>query len=454
MDDLQQLASGFGDALRAVGNEFTSIWLIVQLGLIALAGVIGTLVAAVLRRRVDVVSLSMGWPPLLRLVMRLLLANIGTIIFVILLVIMHRGMLSLTWPSRSYLLGVAASLATAWVVIALVAGMIRNQFVYRLVSVSAWALAALSILGLLQPTTEALDSVAVVVGGLRITPLLAIKTTVLMMLTLWAANAARDFLDKRVQSSTDLTPSIQVLIGKLIRLLFISFAILIVLSTVGIDLSALALFSGAVGVGLGFGLQKIVSNLVSGIILLADKSIKPGDVISVGDHFGRVGNMGARYTSVDTRDGREYLIPNEDFITQRVANWSYSSDLVRLSVKFNTTYDSDPRQVQEAAVTAARSIERVAKKPAPSCMLSAFGASALEFELWLWITDPAAGVANVKSDVLLALWDTLDKQGARIAKPGPAHVIYELAREDEPQPPSDEPDGPVPPDAGKLPFRG
>jgi small-conductance mechanosensitive channel len=335
----------------------------------------------------------------------------------------------MTWPSRSYLLGVAASLATAWVVIALVAGMIRNQFVYRLVAVSAWTLAALSILGLLQPTTEALDSIAVVIGGLRITPLLAIKTTVLLMFTLWAANAASDFLDKRVQSSTDLTPSIQVLIGKLIRLLLISFAILIVLSTVGIDLSALALFSGAVGVGLGFGLQKIVSNLVSGIILLADKSIKPGDVISVGDHFGRVGNMGARYTSVDTRDGREYLIPNEDFITQRVANWTYSSDLVRLFVKFNTTYDSDPRQAQAAAVEAAFSIERVLKKPVPQCMLTEFGTTSIEFELWFWIKDPAVGVTNVKSDVLLALWDTLAKNGVNIPKPGPARVIYEMAND-------------------------
>jgi small-conductance mechanosensitive channel len=429
MDDFQQLATGIGDAFKALGNEFTSVWLIVQLGLILLAGAIGTLVTTVLRRRLDIVSLTMGWPPLLRLLTRLLVANIGTVFFVVLVVVTHRVMLSMTWPSRSYLLGVAASLATAWVVIALVAGMIRNQFVYRLVAVSAWTLAALSILGLLQPTTEALDSIAVVIGGLRITPLLAIKTTVLLMFTLWAANAASDFLDKRVQSSTDLTPSIQVLIGKLIRLLLITFAILIVLSTVGIDLSALALFSGAVGVGLGFGLQKIVSNLVSGIILLADKSIKPGDVISVGDHFGRVGNMGARYTSVDTRDGREYLIPNEDFITQRVANWTYSSDLVRLFVKFNTTYDSDPRQAQAAAVEAAFSIERVLKKPVPQCMLTEFGTTSIEFELWFWIKDPAVGVTNVKSDVLLALWDTLAKNGVNIPKPGPARVIYEMAND-------------------------
>jgi small-conductance mechanosensitive channel len=427
MDGVQQFGDIFATFLTNLRQELVSPWLAIQLVVILLAAGIAKLVATWFRRHVDALELGMGWPPYARLLMRLLLANIGTIFFVIMVVVTHRVMLTLTWPSRSYLLGVAASLATAWVVIALVAGMIRNQFVYRLVAALAWSVAALSILGLLKPTTEALDSIAVVIGGLRITPLLAIKTTVLLMFTLWAANAASDFLDKRVQSSTDLTPSIQVLIGKLIRLLLISFAILIVLSTVGIDLSALALFSGAVGVGLGFGLQKIVSNLVSGIILLADKSIKPGDVISVGDHFGRVGNMGARYTSVDTRDGREYLIPNEDFITQRVANWTYSSDLVRLFVKFNTTYDSDPRQAQAAAVEAALSIERVLKKPVPQCMLTEFGATSIEFELWFWIKDPAAGVTNVKSDVLLALWDTLANNGVSIPKPGPARVIYELA---------------------------
>ena len=123
-----------------------------------------------------------------------------------------------------------------------------------------------------------------------------------------------------------------------------TLAIIIVLSSVGIDLSVLAVFTGAVGVGLGFGLQKIVSNLVSGIILLADKSIKPGDVISVGEQFGWVTHMGARYTAVDTQDGREFLIPNEDFVTQRVVNWSYSNDLMRLEVKFGASYSQRPAQ--------------------------------------------------------------------------------------------------------------
>ena len=449
MDGVQQFKEVFDTFLLNLRQELVSPWLGIQLVIILAAAGAGKLIATLIRRRVDVMTLSMGWPPFVRLLMRLLLANIGIIIFLLVLAIVHQVMLSLTWPSRSYLLGVASSLATAWVVIALVAGLIRNPFVYRLVAVSAWAIAALSILGLLQPTMAALDSVGIVVGGLRVTLLLAIKTSVLLLLTLWAANAAGDFIEKRVQSQADLTPSIQVLIGKLIRLFLITFAILIALSTVGIDFSALAFFSGAVGVGIGFGLQKIVSNLVSGIILLADKSIKPGDVISVGDHFGRVGNMGARYTSVDTRDGREYLIPNEDFITQRVANWTYSSDLVRLFVKFNTTYDSDPRKAQAAAVDAALSVERVLRKPAPACMLSEFGTISIEFELWFWIKDPAAGVVNVKSDVLLALWDTLAAQGVNIPKPGPARVIYELAREDKAKDANDPALG-----ASKSPFPG
>jgi small-conductance mechanosensitive channel len=451
MDGVQQFTGTVSGALHALAQELTSSRLLIQLGLILLAAVIGTIAASLIRSRVDLAAPGARWPHVVQKLARLLADNLATIVFILVLDVMRAVMISITWPSASYLIGVAASLATAWVIIALITGLIRNQFVYRLVAISAWTIAALSILGFLDPTIKALDSVGIMLGGLRVTPLLVIKTSVLLLLTLWATNAVADFLDRWLQTSTDLTPSIQVLMSKLIRLVLIAFAIVIVLSTVGIDLSALAFFSGAIGVGVGFGLQKIVSNLVSGIILLADKSIKPGDVISVGDHFGRVGNMGARYTSVDTRDGREYLIPNEDFITQRVANWTYSSDLVRLFVKFSTTYDSDPRKAQDAAVQAALSVERVLKKPAPQCMLTAFGATSIEYELWFWIRDPAAGVVNVKSDVLLALWDTLAGQGVSIPKPGPSRVIYELAREDEPDGPKDQGDAPPPP---KAPFPG
>jgi len=450
MDSLQSVIASLSGTLNNLIAELSSFWLLVQFGILLTAGAIGALSGTTIRRRVDLDALSAGWPPVIKLLARAFLDCIGTVVFIALTFTMHSVMLSLTWPSRSYLLGVAVSLATAWVVIALLAGLIRNQFVHRVVSVAAWTVAALDILGLRAAVRAELDAYAVVFGGLRISLLLVIKAAVLLLIALWIANAVSDFMDRRVKAANDLTPSVQVLISKVIRILLIAFAIITVLSSVGIDLSALAFFSGAIGVGIGFGLQKIVSNFVSGIILLADKSIKPGDVISVGEHFGRVGIMGARYTSVDTRDGREYLIPNEDFITQRVANWSYSSELVRLSVTFNTTYDSDPRKAQAAAVEAAMRVDRVLQKPTPQCMLTAFGATSIQYEMWFWIRDPAAGIVNVQSDVLLALWDSLAREGVKIPKPGPARVIYELAREDEPDPPRDQDDAAAP----KSPFPG
>ena len=247
----------------------------------------------------------------------------------------------------------------------------------------------------------------------------------LLLVALWAATATSNFLDRRVQHATGLTPSIQVLLGKLIRIGVMTAAIVIVLSAAGIDLSVLAVFTGAIGVGVGLGMQKIVSNFVSGIILLADKSIKPGDVISVGEHFGWVGNMGARYTSVDLKDGRELLVPNEDLVTQRVINWSYSSDLMRLEVKFSATYDSDLHKTREAAVAAATSVDPVMKNPPPICHLTGYGAGAIEYVLWFWIKDASAGPTSVRSAVMLALWDTFKREGVKLPIPGPAHIVID-----------------------------
>jgi small-conductance mechanosensitive channel len=418
MGSFADFAGDLGEALRGFAYELASIWLLIQLGLILLAGIVGTLVARVVKHRLDLPTLSRDWPLFLRIFARLLAENLGTIVFILLLAVARSALLAATAiPARSYLLGVAASLATAWVVIALLAGMIQNQFVTRVVAISAWTLAALSILGLLTPTMSALDAVGVVVGGLRITPLLVIKTSILLLLTLWAATTLSDFLERRVHTAADLTPSIQVLLAKVIRLLLITFAILIVLSTVGIDFSALAFFSGAIGVGLGFGLQKIVSNLVSGIILLADKSIKPGDVISVGDQFGWVTTMGARYTSVSTRDGREYLVPNEDFITQKVVNWSYSNQDIQVEVKFGVSYACDPHRVSELGIAAAKDVPRVLTNPEPVCHLTKFGDSSLDFCLRFWISDPGNGITNIRSTVMLNLWDAFKRDGIEIPYP-------------------------------------
>ena len=186
-------------------------------------------------------------------------------------------------------------------------------------------------------------------GGLRLTPLLVIKAGALLIIALWLTNIASNFAESRINSPTDLTPSVQVLLVKIIRIGLLVIAIVIALGAVGIDLSALAVFSGAVGVGIGIGLQKIVANFISGLILLADKSVKPGDLVTIGDNTGRISAMKTRYISVAAGDGREFLIPNEDLVTQKVVNWTYTDKNTLVKIAFGTNYDADPRLVCKLA---------------------------------------------------------------------------------------------------------
>jgi small-conductance mechanosensitive channel len=428
-DGLQDTLNALVTTLRVtLRTELSSIWLPIQFVAIALAALAAWAAATAIRRRFDLVSATMGWPSYLRILVRALVDNFGVLAFMVIISVTRTAIRTWATHPRTYILGIAGDLATAWVVIALVASLIRNPFVNRLVSVTAWSIAALSILGLLDDTVSALDARAIVIGGIRVTLLLVLKTAVLLTVALWAATATGNFLDRRVQHVGGLTPSIQVLVAKLIRIGVVTVAILIVLSAVGIDLSVLAVFTGAIGVGIGLGMQKIVSNFVSGIILLADKSIKPGDVITVGEHFGWVANMGARYTSVDMKDGRELLVPNEDLITQRVINWTYSSDLMRLEVKFSTTYDSDLHKTRAVAVQAAQSVEQVLKVPPPVCHLTGYGASAIEYVLWFWIKDAATGPTGTRSAVMIALWDTFGREGIKLPIPGATRVIVEQAK--------------------------
>src|SRR6266516_3977322 len=417
MNDFAQIVSGLGDAARAIGAEVASVWVLIQLALLLLAAAAAPMIGALVRKRADLVALTMGWPAFLRLFARAIAANIGMIAFVAIVALMQVGMLALAPQAGGSLLGAAEKLGAAWVVINLIAGLVRNRLIFRVLAVSAWTIAALSILGLLGPVGDALDSVAVSIGGLRVSPLLVLKTAALLVLAVRAASALSNFLERRVHGASDLTPSFQVLIGKLARLTLMTIAILIVVKSTGIDLSALAIFTGALGVGVGFGLQKIVSNFVSGIILLVDKSIKPGDVITVGESYGWVNAMNTRCIAVITRDGREVLIPNEDLVTQRVVNWSYTKEEIRLDVPFGVDVASDPHQVRRVAVEAAAAAPRVLAEPAPVCHFVAFGSKSLDFMLRFWIDDPVAGITNVRGLVLLALWDAFKREGIEIPSP-------------------------------------
>jgi small-conductance mechanosensitive channel len=414
--DLHGIIDLLHNAGRSVGAEVTSPWLYLQLGLILTGGGIAFAIRATIRSRVEMASLAMGWPAPLRLFTRVLVGSAPTAAFALLMVFTRLVMLSSTWPSRSYLISVAANLAFAWLVIVLFTSVIRNTFIVRLVSVSAWLVAALSIVGQLGPTIDMLDSVSVVLGDLRFTPLLLIKLALLLIIALWLTNIASNFVESRITQSADLTPSIQVLLIKMIRLALMIFAVAVAMSAVGINLSALAIFSGAAGVGIGFGLQKIVANFISGIILLADKSVKPGDLVTIGDSSGRISAMKTRYISVAAGDGREFLIPNEDLVTQKVTNWTYTDRNTLVKVNFGTNYDADPRLVCKLASDVAAEGKRTLKGKPPNCILTEFAEAGMKFSLTFWIADPD-GMDNVKSDVMLALWEAFKREGIRVPYP-------------------------------------
>ena len=413
---LHEIIDSLHTAARSIGAEVTSPWLYLQLGLILTAAGIALAAAAVIRSRTDMTSLAMGWPAPFRLFIRVLVGSAPSAAFALLILLARVVMLASTWPSRSYLLSVAANLAFAWLIIRLFTSVIRNPFFVRLVSVSAWLVAALSILGQLGPTIDALDSVSIVLGGLRLTPLLLIKLGVLLIVALWLTNILSNFVESRITQSADLTPSIQVLLIKMIRLALMIFAVALALSAVGINLSALAIFSGAAGVGIGFGLQKIVANFISGIILLADKSVKPGDLVTIGDSSGRISAMKTRYISVAAGDGREFLIPNEDLVTQKVTNWTYTDRNTLVKVNFGTNYDADPRLVCKLAIDVAAGAKRALKGKPPNCILIEFAEAGMKFSLTFWIADPD-GMDNVKSEVMLSLWDAFKREGIQVPYP-------------------------------------
>ncbi len=317
-------------------------------------------------------------------------------------------------------------LLVAWIIIRTALQFIDNRAIRNFFALSIWAVAALSIFGVLDETTTALDSIGMNVGEFRLSALVIIKGILSIFTLLYIAIFTSTFVERRVYKINGLTRSSQVLITKIIRITLIVFALLIGITSAGIDLSLFAVFSGAIGLGIGFGLQKVVSNLFSGFLLLMDQSIKPGDVLELeSGTFGWVQHMGARYTEIVTRDNKSFLVPNEDFITQRVVNWSHGNTLIRLEVKFGVHYKHNPREVKEIVEKISLDSIRVCSDPAPVCHLAEFGDSSLNFKFRFWIKDAEKGITNIRGEVMLALWDAFKEQGIEFTYPYRELIITE-----------------------------
>lgn len=395
----------------------------VQAGLIAAASMMSFIAHRAMRPRAEGYVIARPLLPALNRIARATVGLIGVAIFLVLILIAIQ-VLDEVYPTLgSDLLSTALSLATAWAIIRLSASLVSNRQRARIFAWAVWFIAALNIVGLLAPLMRALDSVGIPLGTNRLTLLAVINGGLLFAALLWGAFFIAGVIKQRLHAATTLTPRTQVLVSKVVIFTLVVLAGTITLSSIGVNLAALAVFAGALGVGIGIGLQHQVSNIISGLFLLLDKSIKPGDVIEVGDSFGWVSEMSARYVGVVTRDNKELLIPNDTFVMNQVVNWSHSDRSVRFDVVFGVSYDSDPHRIRELATAAARGASRVSVKPKPVCHLTAFGDSSLDFVLRFWILDPENGVTNVKGEILLALWDAFKENEINI--PYPHRVIID-----------------------------
>jgi len=314
------------------------------------------------------------------------------------------------------------SLFLAWVIIRLLTSQMKNRTLAKFVSVIIWSIAALDIVHVLIPVLTLLNSIDLAIGGVNLTALSIIQGGLILVLFFWLAKKISVFFEHWIKTVQNVTPSVQVLLHKLLSITLFTLVIVGVLYYLGINLTAFAVFSGGIGLGIGFGLQKVFANLISGLIILADKSIKPGDVIQLGDTYGWINFLGGRYISVVTRDGTEHLIPNEDLITNQVINWSFTNKLLRLKIPIGIGYDSHIPQAMELMLEAAAEVPRVLTDPKPACLLMGFGDNSVNFQLRLWIRDPENGITNIKSQVLLGVWERFQAHGIEL--PFPQRVLH------------------------------
>ncbi len=388
---------------------------LVELALVAAAALLAWRLSRPLGARLQQKAAQQGRSAFLQRLWRTLATNTFPLVWLVLQVglLLAAPMLGI----REQTLTLTTNLLAAWAVVNLATIVVANAAWARTVAVLAWSVAALNILGVLDAVLVALDGVEFTLGSLNLSLLTLLQAVLTLMVLFWGARVAAQYAESRLRGAQNMSPSMQVLASKLISIGLLVVAVVASLSVVGIDLTALTVLGGAIGVGLGFGLQKIFANLVSGFILLMEKSIKPGDVIEVAGYYGRVESLGARYVSVYTRDGIEHLIPNEDLIVNRVENWSYSQDLLRLRKTVGIHYRSDVRKAIELCLEAAAETPRILSDPRPVCLLRDFGESSVDLEMRFWINDPMNGRANVTSDLLLRIWDRFHAHGIEIPYP-------------------------------------
>jgi len=331
-------------------------------------------------------------------------------------------------------LRVAFDLALLLLAVRFAALYIRSIFWVRVFYCTCAVVITLRIFGLWDPTVQLLASMTIDLGAIRFSVWGMIKA-ITVFIVLWAAgSAANRFFAHWLSSSAHLTYSDRVLIQRTFNAAMAAIVILVSLHAAGIHMAAIAFTGGVAGIAIGMGLQKLGSNFVSGIHLLLAKPIRQGDVIVLNDTFsgaryGWVTRIGMMYVHMATRDGTEHLVPNEAFVTQRIENLSYSDKRVRLRIPFGIAYKSDLKKALALALDAARATDRVLKAPEPSCIVTDFGDSNVMFQILVWVEDPREGLGRVRSNLLLAIWESFHNNGIEFAYPQrDVHIFNSIAK--------------------------
>jgi len=391
-----------------------------QLGVLVLAAV----VASLINQRLQALLAPQARVPGLRHVAIRSLQRLLWPLSMLLLVILGRAVLA-HYTLHVILLDVAVPIFLALAVVRLCVYVLRKAFTVNpllkssenALALLVWAVVILYLLGWLPGVLQGLDSMAMQLGDTRISVLDVLQLLVVVAIAFTLAIWLSEVINRSMHSTAGISPSMQVGISKFSRFALITVAFLFALNAVGINLSSLAIFGGALGVGLGVGLQRIASNFISGFILVFDRSIKPGDVVTVGQNFGWVQELRSRYVVLRNRQGVDTLIPNENLITSEVVNWSFVDRNVRVTIPVQISYDDDPEQAMTLMLTCAYASPRVLHEPEPTVRFLAFGDNGLNLELRVWIEDPENGFGAVKSDLNLAIWKAFKAAGITIPYP-------------------------------------
>lgn len=287
----------------------------------------------------------------------------------------------------------------------------------KYIAATIWVAYVLYVVGVLPEVLEALDSISFNAGPIHISVLTVIQGVLSVGITLLLAMWIGRLLEQRLMAATLMDMNLRVVLVKLMRSLLVVLAVLASLAMVGIDLTVLSVFGGALGVGLGFGLQKIASNYVSGFIILLDRSVKLGDVIAVDNRQGVINKLTSRYVVLKAPDGTESLVPNETLITSTVVNNSYYERSIWIGLPVQIAYSSDLEQVIELLPSVTLGNERILQDPAPSVMIQAFADSGINLSLGFWLKDPENGQGALRSELYLNIWRLFKQHGIEIPYP-------------------------------------